>query len=161
VRFSASSSPISSTASTCKRGFNRVLKLQRFFFEIQQGNAQAGPHLLDGDGQRDVSHCTWRHANRRTHGGGTHQRRHRRLHLRHRVSAMLGRKNSGLVESLFVWHWPGLCQCRFRVATALKRQLVSGFTAAAKQFYCRPRPAAQLHTICAGGKVHDSRLGSP
>ena len=132
MRFSASSSPISSTASTCKRGFNRVLKLQRFFFEIQQGNAQAGPHLLDGDGQRDVSHCTWRHANRRTHGGGTHQRRHRRLHLRHRVSAMLGRKNSGLVESLFVWHWPGLCQCRFRVATALWPK-----TTTCIRIYCR------------------------
>jgi hypothetical protein len=47
-----------------------------------------------------------------------------------------------------LWYRPGLCQCRFRMAIwSLNRQIVSGqsqINCRPKQFYCRPRPAAQL-----------------
>jgi hypothetical protein len=58
----------------------------------------------------------------------------------------------------FLWHRPGLCQCRFRKwlyrpEYGLKHQLFScqsRIHCRPKQFYCRPRRAAQLLTICAG-----------
>jgi hypothetical protein len=63
---------------------------------------------------------------------------------------------SGLLGS-FVWYRPGLCQCRFRIGLnacmGLNRPFFSGpkpDLLPAKEFYCRPRPAAQLLPISPG-----------
>jgi hypothetical protein len=65
---------------------------------------------------------------------------------------------TGLLGS-FVWHRPGLFQCRFRIgyrSQGLKRQMSSGQSRVycrPKQFYCRPRPAAQPLPISPDEKV--------
>ena len=51
----------------------------------------------------------------------------------------------------FLWYRPGLCHCRRIGYIGLYRALIAncfGFTSQSR-IYCRPRPAAQLLTICA------------
>jgi hypothetical protein len=65
---------------------------------------------------------------------------------------------SGLLGS-FLWHRPGLCQCRKGLAFVgplITRfsPAKAGFTAGQSSFYCRPRPAAQLLPISPGGNIN-------